>query len=186
MHKIEQTYIIPASPDEVWRALTDPELIEEWSGADAEFEPEVGVTYSLWDGSIGGEIIEVVPRKKLVQSWKPEDWTIEDSVVTFTLSPVSKGTRVDLLHENVEDFDFEGTTEGWDLYYLGAIKRMFETRPRNAKPRSTKLVKRTKTAKKTSAKANAKTAKGTKAAKKTTTKAAKKGRGVAKKATKRK
>lgn len=170
MSKIEQSYIIPASPDEVWRALTEPELIAEWSGGDAEFEPTVGVVYSLWDGSIGGEILEVVPRKKLVQSWKPDDWTIENSVVTFTLSPVSEGTRVDLLHENVEDFDFEGTTEGWGLYYLGAIQRMFEARPRNARPRNAKLTKSTKTAKRTTAKKGKVVAKRKVVAKKTSKK----------------
>ena len=147
MNKIEQTYLIPATLAQVWRALTDPKVIEEWSGADAEFEPTVGFAYALWDKSICGKIIEVMPRKKLVQSWKPTDWTIENSVVTFTLSSVAQGTRVDLFHENVEEFDFEGTTEGWDLYYLGAIKRMFEAKPGNTKP------------------GNAKTAKGTKAAK---------------------
>lgn len=134
MNKIEQTYTIAATPAKVWRALTDPKVIEEWSGADAEFVPEVGTEYALWDGSICGEIVEVVPRKKLVQTWQPDNWTIEDSVVTFTLTPVAEGTRVDLLHENVEDFDFEGTTEGWDAYYLGAIKRMLEAKKRNAKP----------------------------------------------------
>jgi len=182
MKNIQQTYTIAATPDEVWRALTAPELIEVWSGADAEFEPTVGVAYSLWDGSIGGEIIEVVPHQKLVQSWQPEDWTIEDSVVTFTLSPVKDGTRVDLFHENVEEFDFEGTTEGWDVYYLGAIKRMFEGRTRNTK--TTKGTKAAKgSAKKTkgtkTAKGDAKKAKATKASVKRA-KGAKKGKVVAK------
>jgi uncharacterized protein YndB with AHSA1/START domain len=134
MKSINQTYTIAATPAEVWRALTEPELIEEWSGADAKFEPTVGVEYSLWDGSIVGKIVKIVPHQKLVQTWKPDDWTIENSVVTFTLTPTDDGTLVELLHENVEEFDFEGTTEGWDLYYLGAIKRMFEAKPRSAKP----------------------------------------------------
>ena len=37
-------------------------------------------------------------------------------------------TLVDLVHENVEDSDYDGTDEGWDIYYLGAIKRMLEAR----------------------------------------------------------
>ena len=152
MKNIAQSYLIPATLAEVWRALTVPRIIEEWSDADAEFEPTIGFEYSLWDGSIGGEIVQVEKHKKLVQTWKPEDWTIDNSVVTFTLTPDGKATRVDLLHENVEDFDFAGTTEGWDLYYLGAIKRMFEARPRNAKGGNTKPAKKAKAAKKTTAK----------------------------------
>jgi uncharacterized protein YndB with AHSA1/START domain len=149
MNTIKQTYLIHASPAEVWRALTDPEVIEAWSDADAEFEPIVGAEYALWDGSICGEIVEVTPRKKLVQTWQPDNWERTDSVVTFTLKPVGKKTRVDLLHENVEGFDYAGTSEGWDLYYLGAIKRMFDTKP--AKARNTKPAKKAKAAKRKTA-----------------------------------
>jgi len=157
---IKQTYMINASPAEVWRALTDPEVIELWSDADAEFEPVVGAEYALWDGSICGEIVEVVPRQKLVQTWQPDNWERDDSIVTFTLTPVGKKTRVDLLHENVEDSDYAGTSEGWDVYYLGAIKRLFSTK-------LAKKVRNTKSAKKTKA------AKGKAAAKKASRKSAK-------------
>ncbi len=125
---IRQTYTIKASPADVWRALTDPKEIQEWSGANASFVPVAGARYTLWSGDIGGKIVEAVPEKKLVQTWKPESWTREDSVVTFTLTWMKDGTRVDLLHEDVEESDFAGTTEGWDIYYLGAIKKMLEAR----------------------------------------------------------
>jgi uncharacterized protein YndB with AHSA1/START domain len=153
MKSIKQTYVVAAPVAEVWRALTEPDLIKAWSGAEAKFEPTVGVEYSLWDGSITGVILEVEPHKMLVQSWKPDDWNIDDSVVTFTLTPDGKATRIDLLHENVEEFDYAGTTEGWDQYYLGAIKRMFEAKPRSTKPATLRLRSgQTKAAKKKKAK----------------------------------
>ena len=148
MNKIEQTYLINASPQEVWRALTEDVVIQKWSDASATFVPQAGMDYSLWDGSIVGKIIEAVPNKKLAQTWKPNDWTIDNSIVTFTLTPVGKKTRVDLLHENVEEFDYEGTREGWDIYYLGAIKRMFAAKAKSTKPGNTKTAKATKPAKK--------------------------------------
>ena len=126
MNDIKQSYVIAATPAQVWRALTEPRIIEEWSGARANYPLQVGAAYSLWDGTIGGEIVEFVPLQKLVQTWKPQDWVRGDSIVTFTLLPHESGTRVDLHHVNVEESDFDGTTEGWDIYYLGAIKRMFE------------------------------------------------------------
>ncbi|HEX7594139.1 MAG TPA: SRPBCC domain-containing protein [Anaerolineae bacterium] len=145
MSDIKQTYEIAAAPAEVWRALTDPRIIEEWSGARANFPLEVGAAYALWDGTIGGEIVEIVHGQKLAQTWKPQDWTRTDSVVTFTLTPRGNGTRVDLLHVNVEESDYDGTTEGWDIYYLGAIKRMFEASA--GKTRDTKTAKKPKAAK---------------------------------------
>ena len=165
MNTIKQTYLINASPEKVWRALTEPEMIEQWSDADAEFEPRQGAEYALWDGSIVGEVVAVVPRKKLAMTWQPGHWTIEDSLVTFTLMPVGNQTRVDLLHEHVEEFDYAGTSAGWDLYYLGAIKRMFEKKIWN-----TKLTKKAKAAKGAKGKGakKAKAAKEKSAAKKKT------------------
>lgn len=148
MKTIRQTYVIDASPQDVWQALTDPAFIQEWSGAEAVFEPRVGAAYELWDGSFCGKIVEATPCKKLVQTWQPDYWETEDSIVTFTLKPVGNKTRVDLLHENVEPSDYEGTQEGWDLYYLGAIKSMLEER-------SAKAAKKTKPAKKITSKKSA-------------------------------
>ncbi len=153
MSDIKQTYDIAASPADVWRALTDPRIIEEWSGARANFSLEVGAKYSLWDGTIVGEVVAIELNQRLAQTWKPQDWTIQNSVVTFTLTPRGKGTRVDLVHVNVQESDFDGTTEGWDIYYLGAIKRMFDAKPATAKTGSAKLAKKPKAAKgKTAAK----------------------------------
>jgi activator of HSP90 ATPase len=117
-----------ATPAQVWRALTDPKVIRKWSGAEAVFPTEAVAEYSLWDGSIVGRVLEMEPHERLVQTWEPENWMTEDSVATFTLTPVGKRTRVDLVHINVEDWDYVGTNAGWDIYYLGAIKRMFDTK----------------------------------------------------------
>ncbi len=137
--KIEQSYTIKATPAAVWRALTDPKEIEKWSGAWVHFVPQAGAEYAFWNGDIGGVVMEAAPRKKLVQTWKPENWSRTDSVVTFTLSAAKGGTRVDLLHENVEDWDYDATSEGWDVYYLGEIKRMLEARgAKGAKVKSAK------------------------------------------------
>lgn len=138
MDRIEQTYIIDAPPELVWQALTDPELISQWSGAQAEFNAEPGAEYKLWNGDIAGSVVEVVPVNRLVQTWKPNNWTVEDSIVTFTLSPSDSGTRVDLIHENVQDWDYAGTSEGWDIYYLGVIKKMLESQKPAAKKPATK------------------------------------------------
>ena len=129
---IEQTYDIKAAPEEVWRALTDPQEIREWSGANGYFIPQPGAMYTLWDGQITGKVLKVEPNVLLSQTWQPIEWTRTDSVVTFMLGRSKAGTKVVLLHENVEDSDYDGTTEGWDIYYLGAIKKMLEKRAKSS------------------------------------------------------
>ncbi|MBI4790271.1 MAG: SRPBCC domain-containing protein [Chloroflexi bacterium] len=144
---IKQTYLIAAPREDVWQALTDPAVIRKWSGADCEFPVAVVAPYSLWDGEIVGRVLEMEPPRWLVQTWQPSDWTRADSAVSFTLTAVGKGTRVDLVHVNVEEWDYDGTSEGWDIYYVGAIKKLLEAR--NTKSvRNTKAAKGTKTAKK--------------------------------------
>ncbi|MGB8643962.1 MAG: SRPBCC domain-containing protein [Anaerolineae bacterium] len=137
MPTIEQTYIIQSVPEDVWDALINPERIRVWSGATAEFKPEPGAEYWLWDGDIRGKVLEAEPHKRLTQTWKPRNWDVEDSVVTFVLTPTEEGTQVDLVHENVQDWDYDGTAEGWDIYYLGAIQRMIEGQSEN-RPAMTK------------------------------------------------
>lgn len=155
MLRIEQTYLINAAPEEVWAALTDPTLQAQWSGQRAQFDARVGGTYQLFDDYVTGEIVEADAPNKLAQTWQPDDWTITDSVVSFVLTPVEGGTQVVLVHENVQPEDFEGTSQGWDDFYVGAIKKMLEAPKPTAKPKA-----------KPKAKPNAKVAKKAKPAKK--------------------
>ncbi len=194
MNAIKQSYRIARPPDEVWHALTDPEVIRQWSGSRAEYPLEPGASYSLWDGSIRGEIVEVVPLQRLVKTWKPVDWTRQDSVVTFTLSPLANGTRVDLVHENVEESDYNDTDEGWDIYYLGAMKRMLEAAapakraPAKKAPARKAAAVKWAPARKTAAVRKRAAPKKIAAAKRTTTKKAKpraSARGTAKRTTRR-
>lgn len=126
MLEIEQRYFIKASPEEVWAALTDPALQAKWTGQPAQYEARVGGAYQLFDDYVTGEIVEADAPNRLAQTWKPNDWTIENSVVAFTLRAVRGGTEVDLVHENVQPEDYEGTAEGWNQFYIGAIKSMLE------------------------------------------------------------
>lgn len=172
--KIEQTYDIKAPPEDVWRALTDAKEIAEWSGANAYFIPQEGARYTLWNGDIVGKVLKVQAPSLLSQTWEPTSWTRTDSVVTFMLGRSKEGTKVVLLHENVEDADYDGTSEGWDIYYLGAIKKKLEARTKEA--RNAKGAKGTK-----AAKGSAKKAKGAKASRKSSAKGAKKAKSAVKK-----
>jgi uncharacterized protein YndB with AHSA1/START domain len=121
---IEQSYEIKATPSQVFEALTNPDIIQKWSGTPAKMDDQVGTEFSLFGDNIVGKNLEVVPNQKLVQDWAPTDWQTP-SRVTFTLVPSGAGTRVELFHENVPEAALETISQGWNSHYLGKIQKMF-------------------------------------------------------------
>jgi len=100
---------IPFPAEKIWRALTQPHLIEEWLMKN-DFKPVVGHSFNLrgeWGGVLDCEVLAVEPNKTLSYTW---NHTHEDpaynlqSVVTFTLTPTSTGT-----HLRVEQAGFAPT-----------------------------------------------------------------------------
>ena len=125
MPTIQKSYEMNATPEEVFEALVNPDLIQDWSGDEAKMGPGVGDTFSLWGGQMFGSNLEVVKNKKLVQEWCYDQWK-DPSKVTFTIKVIDKKTVVDLLHENVPEKFVNSISDGWDAYYLGAMQEMFE------------------------------------------------------------
>lgn len=78
---------LDAPLDRVWRALTEPALIERWLGPD-----EAGVEI--------GEMHEVRPGRELTYGWHDRDGG-RRSLVTFTLTEVDDGVRLRIVHEPV-------------------------------------------------------------------------------------
>jgi len=90
---------IPFPPEKLWRALTQPHLIEEWLMKN-DFNPVVGHRFNLrgdWGGVLDCEVLAIEPLRTLSYTW---DFTHDDaaydlkSVVTFTLTPTSTGTHL--------------------------------------------------------------------------------------------
>src|SRR6187551_1128983 len=58
-------------PEKIWRALTQPHLIEEWLMKN-DFKPVVGHNFNLrgeWGGVLDCEVLAVEPHTKLTYTW---------------------------------------------------------------------------------------------------------------------
>ncbi|MEO6150620.1 MAG: SRPBCC family protein [Mucilaginibacter sp.] len=124
MKDLKKYYLIPATPDEVYMALTNPFTIELWTGEKAVMSTEPDSEFSMWDGSISGKNIEFEPGKKIVQQWyfgEQED----ASIVTIKLHPDKHGTSAELRHTNIPDEDYKDIAEGWDDSYFGGLAEFF-------------------------------------------------------------
>lgn len=85
---------LPVPPEKLWRALTQPHLIADWLMQN-DFAATTGHRFRFtadW-GSVDCEVLTVEENRVLSYSWVAMGL---DSVVTFTLSPTSKGTHLKL------------------------------------------------------------------------------------------
>jgi activator of HSP90 ATPase len=120
MKDFKKYYSIPASPDEIYLAMTTPATIQLWTGEPAEMSTEPGAEFSLWDGSIIGRNVAFEPGKKIVQQWY-FDTQPEESIVTIKLHPDNQGSSVELKHTNIPDQDYEDIVDGWNNIYFASL-----------------------------------------------------------------
>jgi activator of HSP90 ATPase len=125
MKDYKKYYIIPAPPEDVYRALTHPATIHLWSGEEAEMSTEAGSEFSLWEGSIVGKNVEFVEDKKIVQHWYFGEQP-EDSIVTIILHKHDQGTSAELRHTNIPDEAYDDIVAGWNDTYFGSLIEFYE------------------------------------------------------------
>ncbi|WP_192822187.1 SRPBCC domain-containing protein [Rufibacter sp. LB8] len=125
MKEFKKYYILPATPEEVYIALTNPITLEIWTGDAAQMSTEPGSEFSLWDDNIVGKNLEFEENKKLVQHWYFEGEP-EDSIVTIKLHPHKHGTSMEVKQTNIPDEAYEDMVAGWDESYVGSLVSFFE------------------------------------------------------------
>ena len=125
MKDYKQYFIIPAQPEEIYLALTNPATLQLWTGEPAEMSTVPGTEFSLWEESIVGRNIEFEANKKIVQEWYFGDQE-PTSIVTIKLHPHKQGTSVELIHINIPDEIYEEMVEGWNNNYFASLKEFYQ------------------------------------------------------------
>jgi uncharacterized protein YndB with AHSA1/START domain len=111
---------IPFPPEKIWRALTQPHLMQEWLMKN-DFKPVVGHGFNLradW-GSVDCQVLAVEPNKTLSYTWGALGL---ESVVTWTLTPTSKGTHLRMEQSGFrpdQEQAFRGAKFGWPKFFAG-------------------------------------------------------------------
>ncbi|WP_245816311.1 SRPBCC family protein [Rhodococcus maanshanensis] len=97
---VEIGSFFPQSPDTIWRALTDPDLLERWMMRPTGFAASVGTQFIFAiptqpTGEIACEVLAARPGEQLKFSWV--DLRAEDParwIVDWMLHPQGRGTRL--------------------------------------------------------------------------------------------
>lgn len=131
----EMSIALPATPEKVWRALTEEDGVTRWFSPKAQITPEPGGRV-VWDwGDFGAFDTKVhiwEPGKRFAVLETKQDPTGEKVVHTidFQLSDHGRTTLLTLVHsgfgpESHWDDEFEGISSGW-TFELRALRIYLE------------------------------------------------------------
>ena len=123
---LKQKVFFKANPHDVYEALMDSKKHAQFTGAKASISREVGREFTAYDGWILGKNIELIPDKKIVQTWHGIDWPEGHySTVTFLFKKIKAGTQLDFTHEGVPEEFYEDIKQGWFDHYWDKMKASF-------------------------------------------------------------
>ncbi|HEU4845621.1 MAG TPA: SRPBCC domain-containing protein [Burkholderiaceae bacterium] len=113
---VERAFAHP--PEKLWRALTQPHLIEAWL-MKSDFLAEAGHRFKFsadW-GAVDCEVTEVEPQRTLAYTWAAYGL---ESVVTWTLEPSAKGTILRMEQSGFrpdQEQAYQGAQYGWQKFF---------------------------------------------------------------------
>jgi uncharacterized protein YndB with AHSA1/START domain len=108
---------VPHPPEKIWRALTQPHLIEEWL-MKSDFKPVVDHRFNFsadW-GAVDCQVLEVEPNKALSYTWAAYGL---ETVVTWTLTPTGTGTHLRMEQSGFgpgQGQAYHGAKLGWEKF----------------------------------------------------------------------
>ena len=119
---------IPFPPDKIWRALTQPHLIEEWLMKN-DFEPVVGHSFKLtadW-GAVDCRVLAVEQYKTVSYTWGAYGL---ESVVTWTLTATGTGTHLRMEQSGFrpdQQQAYQGAKYGWQKFFANLEQLLART-----------------------------------------------------------
>lgn len=134
MEPIVQTYTLGASPEDVWRMLTEPSELDRWWTTRSESEPETGGRFRyVWEfpeepernHEQTGRYAEVAALSRIRYPWAVGP---EETEVVFELESADGGTSITLRHGGFPDGMEEAYRmheEGWAMF-MNNLKSVLE------------------------------------------------------------
>lgn len=111
---------LPCPPARLYAMYLNPKIHAAITGAPVKIAARPGARFEAFAGTLTGTILQVIPKRLIVQSWRSTQFGKRDLDSTLILSffALDKGGRIELTHVNVADGDFGGVSEGWSKYYF--------------------------------------------------------------------
>jgi uncharacterized protein YndB with AHSA1/START domain len=119
--------VLSAGRERLYRAWLDSDEHSHFTGSKAEIDPQVGGSFTAWDGYIQGVTLELEPYQRIVQSWRTTDFPegSPDSRLEVLFDEVKQGTQITLIHTLIPDGQAKGYEDGWCDYYFTPMEAYF-------------------------------------------------------------
>ena len=121
--------VLPASAEALFDMYLDPVVHAAITGNPVRIGRETGAECLAFNGAISGTILATVSPRLIVQAWRSTSVKGDDPNSTLILSFSTEGVggRIDLVHLDVPDHDYEGVTKGWEKYYWAPWQNYLES-----------------------------------------------------------
>ncbi len=112
---------IEAAPERVFEFLVTEAGMTSWMGQWASLNPVPGGEFAVDIAGypVRGTFLELDPPRKMTVSWGfagHESLPPGSSTVSFELTPIGAGTRVEVVHTDLPEDDVPGHIAGWSHF----------------------------------------------------------------------
>jgi activator of HSP90 ATPase len=116
---IRDSVTLPAPAEVLYESYLDPLRHAEITGAPVTIGAQSGSPFSAFGGALSGTMLVAIPSRLIVQSWRSTNFNPGDPDSTLILNfiPEGRSGRIDLIHLDVPEVDFQGVIEGWEKFY---------------------------------------------------------------------
>lgn len=135
--KIERTFQLASSPEEVWRSLVNPSLLRQYhhSCSVAHLSPgESGDDLQYTAVFRPGDILEYVEHSSVKFSTFDSRAGLPDAPqnylhITYQLAPLGAGVELTVIIENfmIDEHRFEHSKQGWENVVAPRLRNVFTT-----------------------------------------------------------
>lgn len=111
---------------DLYNALTMPEMVTAFTRGEAKIDPVRGGEFAFFGGNIQGQFKELVPEKKISQSWRLKSWPSGHySNVDIELEQMREHTQLTLKQSGIPSAEYDTTKTNWKRYYWQSIRQTF-------------------------------------------------------------
>jgi len=131
---VDHQYLIHATPERTFDALTNPTMLVKWLADTAEVAPRKGGRYRLgWTGgpTHTGTVVEFEPGRTIAFEWAWPGVALRGTILRFSVEPKDGGSLLKVEHTGFPKLErwtdlYGGAEWGWTYFVLN-LKSVLES-----------------------------------------------------------